>query len=108
MTDEPTPIDPRYIAARRVLLDALTALAPHAEAVIVAGAQAIYLRTGGGDVATAVAPFTTDGDLALDPGRLQDDPELEALMSHAGFELLARGGGHVEPGIWIATTTGLG
>lgn len=105
MNDVPSPIDPRYVAARRVLLDALTALAPQAQAVIVAGAQAIYLRTGRGDVAIAVAPFTTDGDLALDPGQLEDDPELEAVMTDAGFELLPREGGHVEPGIWIARTT---
>lgn len=104
MTDEPPVIDPGYIAARRVLLDALTALAPQGKAVIVAGAQAIYLRTGGGDVAIAVAPFTTDGDLALDPGRLVDSPELEAVMGDAGFELLRQEGGHIEPGIWIART----
>lgn len=104
MNSVPSPIDPRYTAARRVLLDALTALAPQAQAVIVAGAQAIYLRTGGGDVALAVAPFTTDGDLALDPAQLEDVPELEAVMTDAGFELLPKEG-HVEPGIWIARTT---
>lgn len=105
MNDKPSSIDPRYVAARRILLDALTALAPQAQAVIVAGAQAIYLRTGGGDVAIAVAPFTTDGDLALDPGQLEDDPELEAVMTDAGFELLPQEGGHVQPGIWITRTT---
>ena len=31
-------LDPRYVAARRVLLDALVALAPHGKAIIVAGA----------------------------------------------------------------------
>lgn len=120
MTDEPSSgpegIDPRYVAARRVLLNALTALAAQSDAVIVAGAQAIYLRTGGGDVGIApfttdadlaitVAPFTTDGDLALDPSRLVEDPALEAAMTGAGFTLMRQGGGHVEPGIWIATTT---
>lgn len=105
MSDKSSPMDPGYVAARRVLLDALTALAPQAQAVIVVGAQAIYLRTGGGDVAIAVAPFTTDGDLALDPGRLEDNPELEAVMSDAGFELLSQDGGHIEPGTWIARTT---
>lgn len=43
MTPDPDP-DPRYVAARRVLLDALDALAPHRPAVIVAGAQAVYLQ----------------------------------------------------------------
>ena len=32
--------DPRYVAARRVLLDELTALAPYGKAFIVAGAPA--------------------------------------------------------------------
>ncbi len=62
-----TELDPIYIAARRVLLDALIALAPHGKAVIVVGAQAVYLRTGLNDVAMAVAPYTTDGDLAIRP-----------------------------------------
>lgn len=85
-----------------MLLDALVALKQQTSAVIVAGAQAIYLRTGHGDL--AVAPYTTDGDLAIDPSRLDDDPELEAAMSAAGFELSLIGG-HVEPGIWIMTAT---
>lgn len=46
-------VDPIYIEARRVLLDALTALAPQGAAVIVAGAQAVYLRTGDADIAVA-------------------------------------------------------
>jgi hypothetical protein len=46
-------IDARYVAARRVLLDALTALAPHGDAVILAGAQAIYLHTGTAELAIA-------------------------------------------------------
>ena len=96
----PGDIDPRYVAARRVLLDALIALDPQRLAIIVAGAQAIYLRTGGGDL--SVAPYTTDGDLAVDPSRLSDDPELETTMEAAGFHLLPSGSG-VEPGIWVAS-----
>jgi len=60
--------DPRYGAARRVLLDALQALQAHADALVIAGAQAVYLHTGDGDL--AVAPFTTDADLAVDPKAL--------------------------------------
>jgi hypothetical protein len=93
-------VDPGYIAARRVLLDALAALERHESAVIVAGAQAIYLRTGQGDL--AVAPYTTDGDLAIDPARLEDAPELESAMRAAGFEL-SLVDGHIEPGTWITT-----
>lgn len=94
--------DPRYVAARRVLLDALDALAPHVAALVVVGAQAIYLRTGGGTV--GITPYTTDGDLALDPTLLGDDPQLEVAMSEAGFQLLEAGEGAREPGIWVANT----
>lgn len=93
--------DPIYVAARRVLLDALAALAPHGDAVILAGAQAVYLHTGSADI--AVAPFTTDGDLALDPRLLRDLPKLEAAMIEAGFRLQIIDG-HPEPGIWVANT----
>lgn len=82
-------IDARYVAARRVLLDALTALAPHGDAVILAGAQAIYLHTGTAEL--AIAPYTTDGDLVLNPRRLGDAPELEAGMTAAGFHLQQTG-----------------
>ena len=90
--------DPRYVAARRVLLDALEALAPHGRAVIVAGAQAVYLRTGLSEI--GIAPYTTDGDLALDPTLLRDEPQLEAAMRAARFRPDLR-----EPGIWLASVT---
>ncbi|MGH9093314.1 MAG: hypothetical protein ACRDZR_18330 [Acidimicrobiales bacterium] len=102
MTDSAV-IDPRYAAARRVLLDALFALAPHGSAVIVAGAQAIYLHTGDADF--GIAPFTTDGDLVIDPSLLGDDPELEVAMVAANFTHLLRPGGHVEPGTWVSPAT---
>ncbi len=90
--------DPRYVAARRVLLDALEALAPHGRAVIVAGAQAVYLRTGLSEI--GIAPYTTDGDLTLDPALLRDEPQLEAAMRAARFRPDLR-----EPGIWLASVT---
>lgn len=95
--------DPRYVAARRVLLDALEALAPHGRAVIVAGAQAVYLHTGLSEI--GIAPYTTDGDLALDPALLGDEPELEVAMRGAGFQLLEPQPGRPEPGVWVATAT---
>jgi hypothetical protein len=76
-----------------VLLDALGALADHRRAVILVGAQAIYLHTHGADI--AVAEYTTDGDIALDPSLLADDPKLDALMSRAGFSATR------EPGTWV-------
>ncbi len=55
-----TDLSPEYVEARRVLLDALEALGPQSAAVVLAGAQAIYLRTG--PESLAVAEYTTDGD----------------------------------------------
>jgi hypothetical protein len=92
-------LDPLYVAARQILLDALKALEPHLPAVIVVGAHAVYIRTG--DAGIAVAPFTTDADLALEPRILADRPELERLMGAAGFK---RDDEH-KPGAWTARTT---
>jgi hypothetical protein len=87
--------DPEYVAARRVLLDALHALGNHRKAVVLVGAQAIYLHVGPGDM--AVAPFTTDGDLALNPTILDDEPILAQALHAAGFDLAIR------PGTWSLT-----
>ena len=57
--------DDLYFIARRALLDALEALGAHRSALILVGAQAIYLYTGLGDLAVAV--HTTDADLVVDP-----------------------------------------
>jgi len=75
--------DPLYVIARGVLLDALEGLGAQRDAVILVGAQAVYLHTGA--VELAVAAFTTDADLTLDPALLQAAPELEAAMTAAGF-----------------------
>ena len=72
-----------YVAARRVLLDALVALEPHIDAVIVIGAQAVYMRTQ--DRMPHYQPFTTDADLVIDPGQLADTPLLGDAMLAAGF-----------------------
>jgi hypothetical protein len=76
-----------------VLLDVLEALGPQRGAIIVVGAQAVYMRTGDGDI--AVAPFTSDADLALTPDDLADHPLLERLMRDAYFSLDVR-----HPGSW--------
>lgn len=72
-------------AARSALLDALGALQPHLHAVVVIGAQAIYLHTGG--AAVALAETTKDSDIALDTRVLPDTPLLEDAMRQAGFHL---------------------
>lgn len=75
--------DPEYVLARGVLLDALEALGSQRSAAILVGAQAIYLHTGDTDL--AVAPYTTDGDVALDPSKLKDAPTLAEALGGAGF-----------------------
>ena len=59
--------DQGTISAREGLLDAVDALGPHSKAVILVGAQAIYVHTGESGAGFAVSPFTYDADIALDP-----------------------------------------
>ncbi len=79
----PGESDPLYRASRKVLLDALEALGTHRNAIILVGAHAIYAIVGEGDL--TVPPYTTDADLAIDPGRLSPEPQLEEVMTAAGF-----------------------
>jgi len=74
----------QYVLARRTLLDALEFLGVHRGSVILVGAQAIYLHTGESDV--AVAPFTRDADLALDPRGLDPEPKIETILREHGYE----------------------
>ena len=76
-------VDEIYSIARRVLLDALQSLGVHRDAVILVGAQAVYLRVGEAEL--AVAPYTTDGDLAINPALLTETPPLEKALARAGF-----------------------
>jgi hypothetical protein len=99
-----TEADPLvYVAARRILLDALDALGEHRNAVVLVGAQAIYLQAGEADLEVSVAPFTTDADLSIDPTRLGSDPRIAEAMTEAGFTLKIKANdGGVEPGTWLA------
>lgn len=85
-----TPVE--YVVARSVLLDAIEALSTQASSAILVGAQAVYLRTGADDF--AVAPMTTDADLALNVDRVRDEPELYAAMTEAEFVA------GTQPGSW--------
>jgi len=85
------------VAARRALLDAMEALDDQRAAVVLIGAQAIYLHTGGAPVALAEA--TKDTDLAIDPRVLHEDPLIEEAMRRAGFVPDPIGG---QPGSWIS------
>ena len=85
--------DPQYILARRVLLDALTALGAHTGNIVVIGAQAVYHWTQEAEL--QVAAFTSDADLAIDPRELGTSPLIEQLLETAGFS--HRG----NPGEWV-------
>lgn len=90
---------PEYVEARRALLDGLEQLGEHRESIIVAGAQAVYLRTGDSGYPGSLQPYTTDADIALDPGSLRDHPEISEAMTSAGFSLKG-GAGREDPGVW--------
>ena len=86
---------PLMIEARRVLLEALDALADHRGSLVLVGAQAVYLRTD--EIALSFsASYTTDADLAIDPTTLAETPMLAELMTAAGFERTQPD----RPGIW--------
>ncbi len=83
--------------ARRVLLDALDALGQHRDAIVLVGAQAVALRVGDGDL--AVTPYTTDGDLVMDPAVLAEIPPLEHALLDAGFYPKTKD----SVGVWLTT-----
>ncbi len=90
--------DDLLIRARAALLDAVEALRPHHEAVVVVGAQAIFLRTGSAKI--ALEEFTKDSDLAIDPRALGSNPRLETAMTDAGFHLDIQ---TPQPGSWLSS-----
>jgi hypothetical protein len=90
---EPGAPDFRYVRARRALLDVLEALGNHRNAVVLVGAQAVYLNVG--EARQALSSFTTDADLALNPELLASEPALQEVLTSAGFE--RRG----QPGLWF-------
>ena len=87
-------IAPECVAARRVLLDALTALHAHAENLILVGAQAVYQHTGDADLNVPI--MTSDAYLAIDVTDLAEVPEIGDTLRRAGF---APGD---NPGHWVA------
>lgn len=92
-------ISEEYVVARRTLLDALEALERHRDALVLVGAQAVYLHTGAATF--AVAESTTDGDVAIDPRVLASDPEISAAMTKARFFLDERDGEKLV-GVWAS------
>jgi len=90
MPGEPDSV---YVGARRVLLDALSALQPHLDSLVLVGAQAVYLHCGEADF--AVSPYTKDADLLIDPATVGSEPDICRAMEAARF---IRGS---QPGIWL-------
>lgn len=87
------------VEARSALLDAIEALEAQRDALILIGAQAIYLHTGRAEV--NLAETTKDSDLSVDPRRLTDHPLIEDAMRASGFHH------HLDrpqPGIWFSQT----
>jgi hypothetical protein len=92
--------DPLYVRARAALLDAVEALDAHRDALVLVGAQAIYLHTGDADL--TVAEYTTDADFTVSPADLADAPLLADLLGAAGFTPREHPGGWLSPdGIYI-------
>jgi hypothetical protein len=87
---------PEYVTARRVLLDALTALEGHLDNLILVGAQAVYHHVGEADL--NVPLMTTDGDLAINTRDLAEVPEIGAVLRRAGFTP------GPNPGHWVAVS----
>lgn len=87
--------EPVYVLARQVLLDVLEALGEQRDAIVLVGAQAIYLHTGEAEL--AVALYTTDADILIDPVELRPSPKLEEILRNAGFRRTP------EVGIWATS-----
>lgn len=86
---------PEYVAARRVLLDALAALERHLGTPILVGAQAVYHHAG--EVDLNVPLLTTDGDLTINTSDLAEVPEIGAVLREAGFTP------GPDPGHWVTS-----
>jgi hypothetical protein len=89
----PGGLDPRYVGARKALLDVLQALGKHRDAVVLVGAQAVYLNVG--EATEPLSSFTKDADLALNPQLLAGEPALEMVLAEAGFQR------RDQPGLWF-------
>lgn len=89
--------DDLRVRTRRALLDALEALRDQLDALVVIGAQAVYLHTG--EVEVALPAETKDADIGIDAGKLHEDPRLEAAIEAAGFHKDLE---DPQPGTWLS------
>ena len=83
------------LEAKSALFDAMNALGPHRDSVILVGAQAVYQHTG--KINLAVAEYTRDSDLVLDVSTLGDAPAISNLLKAAGcYQTIG-----ANPGAWL-------
>ena len=94
--------DQNHINAREALLDVVEALGRHNDAIILVGAQAVYVHTESEDANFALSPFTYDADIVLDPELLGSSPTIIDAMSSAGFRLEDQPGLY-KRGMWSQT-----
>lgn len=88
--------DDILVRTRTAMLDAFEALEAHLGSIVVIGAQAIYIRETATPV--ALAPYTKDADLAIDPRQLGPSPTIDEAMLRAGF---THDDANPQPGIWL-------
>lgn len=88
-------LDEGFVLARSTLLDTLEVLADHRDAVIVVGAQAVYLHAPGG---LAMPQLTLDADLLLDTDVLGMAPNISATLEGAGYLSGDQPGAWTSPG----------
>lgn len=81
--------------ARKALLDTLEALEIHLDALVLVGAQAVYLHTQ--DFISEVAPATVDADFAIDVTKLENSPDIELILLESDFSYSETG----NPGQWL-------
>lgn len=99
-------LDPRYVAARRVLLDALTVLAPHGDAIIPGRCPGRlpphgHRRPGHRSLHHRRRSRTGPATPRRGSGARSRDVHRRVPSSAAP-------GGHVEPGIWLASASAAG
>lgn len=78
-------VHPSLAASRLTLCKVLDALGDHYEAITIVGAHAVHERTRGLSVEST---STKDGDLAVTPGLVVDEPLIEQAMRDSGFRPL--------------------
>jgi len=95
MSSDFSDLEIEVVTSRRALIDVITGLADHHEALTVLGGHAVMEVTQG---IAALPPDNTtrDGDLGVIPELLGQDLNLSARMTELGYEAARR----ERPGVW--------